>query len=1041
MGPASPIPRAYTPPHLAEKVLTSRGALEGERKLVTVLFCDLANSTELAARVGPEGMHALLDQFFELALAEIHRYEGTVNQFLGDGLMALFGAPVAHEDHARRAVLAALAIAQRLASARLDGGGEPVELQVRMGLNTGLVVVGRIGDNLRMDYTAVGETTHLAARLQQLAEPGTIVVSDAVAQLVQREVRLEARPPVRVKGKADPVRVHRVLGLVPRGTAAVGLGERPLVRFVGRQAELERLEALLRRVDAGQGQAVGLSGDPGVGKSRLLFEFRARLPGDVRYLEGRCLSYGSTVPYLPVLDVLRQFCGLTETDTPESAVAKVRAALEDVSLDPEGEAPYLLRALGLKDDLHRLERLSPEAIRLGTFDTLRQLVLRRSRRQRLVLAIENLHWIDRTSEAWLGTLVDHLPGAGILLLATYRTGYRPPWPEQAHVTELTLGPLGTEESVAMIESLRAQQPIADPLVPVVLAKAEGNPLFLEELVRAVGGEPEPASTFAVPDTVQGVLTARIDRLPDELKAVLQAASVLEREFSAELLAAMWPDPERLPSLIEELVRWGFLEARPRDGAPRYAFSNALMQEVVLASLLTTRRQALHAAAGRALERLYAGRLEEAHERLAHHFARSDAPQKAVEYLSRVADQAARAYAHSEAVGALEEARRHAARIFDEGHEARLLELTLRQAASLYFLGQQEAVLALLGPHEAQVAALDEPRLAGQFYFLVGRAHNLMGDRDKAVRYQRRALTQAERAGDEVTMGQAHFALGYEAFVGGRPAEGVELGRRAVAHLERTTDRWWLGMAHWMVGLNHFLAGDLSNAVADADQTRAIGETMGDARLQSYAAGLTAWVHTARRETAAALSAGERAQRLAPDPFCLALAVGALGWAYLDEDPARALPLLEQVVNWTRQFRVVQMHSLYLAFLAEAQLATGQPDQARASARESLAVAQDTDYLEGLGSARRALGRVALAEGDLPEALRQLEGARQTFAAIPARLRLAETLVPLAEATHARGDRAGAAKLLGEARALFDQLGAPRAVERTLARAAALGLAL
>jgi class 3 adenylate cyclase len=426
---------AYTPKHLAEKILTSRSALEGERKQVTVLFCDLANSTALAERLGPETMHTVLNHFFELALAEVHCYEGTINQFLGDGFMALFGAPLAHEDHARRAVLAALGVQQRLRQAGVEaepltGGTEDAPLQqlsVRMGLNTGLVVVGSIGDNLRTDYTAVGDTTNLAARLQQLAEPGTILLSETTARLVRSEVRLEALEPVQVKGKTEPVVASRVLGSRPRRSPLAGREERALSPFVGRERESTTLHELLTQVEAGQGQVVGLVGEAGVGKSRLLFEFRQRLRDRrVTYLEGRCLSYGSAIPYLPLMDILRSNAGITESDGPETIAAKVCTSLQEVGLDPEEGALYLLQLLGIKEGTESLAILSPEAIKTRTFATLRQMSLRGSQRQPLILAVEDLHWIDQTSEACFASLVESLAGSPILLLCTYRPGYRPP---------------------------------------------------------------------------------------------------------------------------------------------------------------------------------------------------------------------------------------------------------------------------------------------------------------------------------------------------------------------------------------------------------------------------------------------------------------------------------------------------------------------------------------------------------------------------------------------------------------------------------------
>jgi class 3 adenylate cyclase len=458
-------PLSYTPKHLAEKILTSRSALEGERKQVTVLFCDLANSTPIAERIGPEAMHTLLNRFFEAALNEVHRYEGTINQFLGDGFMALFGAPLAHEDHARRAVFAALALQRTLQEAHL---GEPyaVECTFRMGLNSGLVVVGSIGDNLRMDYSAIGDTTNLAARLQQVAEPGTMLVSESTTRLVQGTVRLEALTPVEVKGKTEPVSIYKVIGTLPRRSPIASRSERTLSPFVGRERELATLEAVFAQVEAGSGQVVGIVAEAGGGKSRLLYEFRHRLEDKlVTYLEGRCLSYGSTMPYHPLIDVLRQNCGISETESPETIIEKVHFALQEVGMDPEEFAPYLLQLLGVKAETEPIAVLTPEAIRTRTFDTLKQMSLKGSQQRPLIVEIEDLHWIDHTSQDYLASFVESLPGATILLLTSYRPGYRPPWIEKSYATQVPLHTLLPHNAVTVVHSTRQQKELPEPLIP------------------------------------------------------------------------------------------------------------------------------------------------------------------------------------------------------------------------------------------------------------------------------------------------------------------------------------------------------------------------------------------------------------------------------------------------------------------------------------------------------------------------------------------------------------------------------------------------
>jgi class 3 adenylate cyclase len=645
-------PLSYTPKHLAEKILTSRSALEGERKQVTVLFCDLANSTPIAERIGPEAMHTLLNRFFELALNEVQRYEGTINQFLGDGFMALFGAPIAHEDHARRAVLATLVLQRTLQEADLRKPyGEAC--QFRMGLNSGLVVVGSIGDNLRMDYTAIGDSTNLAARLQQLAEPGTILVSESTTRLVQGAVRLEALAPVEVKGKTEPVSIYKVIGTLPRRSPIASRSERTLSPFVGRERELATLEALFAQVEAGQGQVVGTVAEAGGGKSRLLYEFRQRLQDKrVTYLEGRCLSYGSSIPYHPIIDLVRQFCDLTETDSPEVFAEKVRLALNDIGMEAEESAPYLLQLLGVKEGTESLAVLAPEAIRSRTFDTLKQMSLKGSQQRPLVFEIEDLHWIDHTSQAYLVSLVESLVGASMMLLTTYRPGYHPPWLEKSYATQISLRSLASHDAVTVVHSTRQQTALPESLERIIVQKAEGNPFFLEELTHAVIEQGDIQKEVVVPDTIQGVLSARIDRLPEAHKRLLQTASVLGREFAPRLLQALWEETTPLEALLMDLKRLEFLYERARGEEPVYVFKHALTQEVAYESCLTTRRRALHAAAGHALETLYPEWLVERSEELAHHYTEAGLTEQAVHYWHHAGQKAIERSANVEAIAHL-----------------------------------------------------------------------------------------------------------------------------------------------------------------------------------------------------------------------------------------------------------------------------------------------------------------------------------------------------------------------------------------------------
>src|SRR6476619_2356108 len=482
-------PATYTPPHLSDQILAIRNAIEGERKQVSVLFCDIVRSPELAAQAGPEEYHRVVDRFFALALAEVHRYEGTVNQFLGDGFMALFGAPIAHEDHARRAALAALAVKERS------------EIDVRIGINSGSVVVGAIGDDLRMDYTASGDTTVLAARLHGAARPGDVLVSTATAGYLRGYFELRETEPVTVDERTVPT--LRVIGRGPR-TSPIDEAHQQLTPFSGRDEELESLREALRSA-AAQGQVIGVSGDPGLGKSRLTYELQLAAEVGTVALQGRCLPFGTAVPYLPILDLVRQACGIAPNDDRESVAAKIGTTLEELRLDP-GLGPYLHHALDVTAGDAQLHALETATIKGRTFEALRKLLLAKASRPLLVV-IEDAHWIDRTSEEFLTELVDELPSVPVLLLATYRPGYNLPWLGTSFVTQIALRPLSREAGERIVAAILGD---TNDATARIVARGEGNPCFLEELARAARQQADSHSDGSVPTTVQDVLAARID---------------------------------------------------------------------------------------------------------------------------------------------------------------------------------------------------------------------------------------------------------------------------------------------------------------------------------------------------------------------------------------------------------------------------------------------------------------------------------------------------------------------------------------------------
>jgi class 3 adenylate cyclase len=650
-------PQSYTPRHLTEKILTSRSALEGERKQVTVLFCDLVNSTGLAERLGPEAMHTLLNRFFELALAEVHGYEGTINQFLGDGFMALFGAPVAVEDHARRGALAALGILKGIQQLRTEVGlYDEMALTIRIGMNTGLVVVGRIGDNLRMDYTAVGDTTNLAARMQQMAPRDAIWVTEATYHAAGEAFVWQALGPVAVKGKADDLPVYALLGQQQVRSRFEVVAQRGLTQFVGRYPELQRLLAALMQAERVEGQMVSVVGEAGIGKSRLLYEFKQHLEHeDVTYVEGSCFAYGDSISYLPFIEIVKDFFALEGRESEAEMKPRLASRLATLALDAAAVDPYLYHLLALSVEDELFPSLTPELLRQRTVEALKALVLATARRQPLVLILEDVHWIDKATEEVLAALVEAMATVPLLLVLVYRPEYLHAWADKAYHTQvaltrlpsassvemvrailtkpyaarITLERLSAVQSMAMVQELLGSTTLPPELEQFIATKTDGNPLFIEELTRSLlesgvlvqeaGGYrlTQPLVTLDVPPTVQGVLLTRIDRLHEDLKYVLQVAAAVGRVFSYPLLAQVVERGTEVEPILGQLADLELVYVAALAPQREYSFKHVLTQEAVYQTLLRPKHEEYHERIGKALETLYPDRPEEYYEMLAY----------------------------------------------------------------------------------------------------------------------------------------------------------------------------------------------------------------------------------------------------------------------------------------------------------------------------------------------------------------------------------------------------------------------------------------
>ena len=723
------VPVAAIPTHLAEKILTTRHTLEGERKQVTVLFADLKDSTELIRGLDPEAAQQLLDPALHHMMDAVHRFEGTVNQVLGDGIMALFGAPIAHEDHALRACYAALAMQAAMRTyteeVRRTRG---LELRMRVGLNSGEVVVRAIGNDLHMDYSAVGETTVLAARMEQTATPGSIRLTPATLRLVEGLVQVNALGPVPVKGLVEPVEVFELIGASGVRRRLQAAAARGLTRFVGRDQELVVMQQALEQASAGHGQVVALVGEAGVGKSRLVYEcvHSHRTQGWL-VLESASVSYGKATPYFPVIDLLRRYGHVDDGDDLRTIRAKVTGQVLTLDAALQDTVPALLALLDALPDDSPFLQLDPPQRRQRTLAALKRVLLRESQVQPLLLVFEDLHWIDTETQALLDSLVESLPTARLLLLVNYRPEYQHGWGSKTYYTQLRLDPLPPVSADAFLHALLGDDPSLAPLKQLLIERTGGNPFFLEESVRTLVetgvlvGEPgayrlvQALPTIQVPATVHAVLAARIDRLPPEEKHLLQTAAVIGTEVPLPLLQAIAELPEAaLHRGLAHLQAAEFLYETRLFPEHAYTFKHALTHEVAYGSLLQERRRVLHARIVEALERLAADRLAEQVEHLAHHALRGEVWDKALAYCRQAGEKAMARSAYREAVGYFEQALSALAHLpeqRDTREQAIDLRLALRSA--LRPSGDLERILACLREAEALAEALDDPRRLGQ----------------------------------------------------------------------------------------------------------------------------------------------------------------------------------------------------------------------------------------------------------------------------------------------------------------------------------------
>jgi class 3 adenylate cyclase/tetratricopeptide (TPR) repeat protein len=835
------------PPALADKLRAGSASIEGERKLITVVFADVAGYTALSERLDPEEMRTLMQRAFGSMLDAIHRFEGTVAQLLGDGLLALFGAPIAHEDHANRAIRAGLEVHEGLTGLRAELASREIDFRVRVGIHSGLVVFGRIGTDLEFTFQAVGDTVNTASRVQGLAEPGTVVVTDATQRLAAGYFVFDDLGSHRVKNKAEPLHVYRAIR--PTGSrsrvdisAQHGLGP-----YVGRAGELRALARCFERADAGDGQVVFLSGEAGLGKSRLVHEFRESLAGrDHRWLLGRCISYGADIPYGPIVDLLRSAADVEETDAEAVMDAKLTAWVQAVGGDAV-HLPYLRFLLSLDPGDPAVLEEDPMLRKPRVFEAFRDVVLASVDDRPTVIVIEDLHWIDQASTELLSFVLESVPDHRIVVVLTHRPEWVHPFGERPFHARLALAPLSEEDTSGVARGATGQRSLPVALHALIYRTAEGNPFFIEEVTKSLletgalvpDGDGyalgRPIEAIEVPDTVQGVIMARLDRLDEEPRLALQTASVIGREFTSRLLERT-TGSETSADALRRLKAVQLIFERSLYPELVFMFKHALTHEVAYGSMLLERRRSLHSAVADAIRELYADRPAEVVEMLAHHYERAERWSDAVPYLVASADKAMAGSALPEAVA---------------------------------YAGRAVVALDRSGGTDVSVRV--------HLHHLQGQCHELRNDWGPAIDSYRAMAEAAEQAGDEIARGYGLALVSFAQIYAHELAAGEETAQRARSIALATGDADLVALTHVSILFNRVVGGDLDEPYTQIDELESASRDATDPFVRIFGLDFSGELHHMRSHEADSAPLLEEALQLAEE----AQIAQVLQWVYFD----------------------------------------------------------------------------------------------------------------------------------------------------------------
>ncbi|MFC1858855.1 adenylate/guanylate cyclase domain-containing protein [Thermodesulfobacteriota bacterium] len=1032
-------PQSYTPKFLADKILTNRSAIQGERKLVTVLFADVANYTSMSEKLDPEEVHQIMDGCFKILLDEIHLYEGTINQFTGDGVMALFGAPLSHEDHAQRACHAALSIQKAIK----DYGTKiketyGVEFMMRIGLNSGPVVVGSIGDNLRMDYTAIGDTTNLASRMQSTAKPGTIFLSEETHRLVKDFFELQSIGKIDIKGKEEQQEAFKLVKtgeVETRISAAVAKG---LTRFVGRKNSIAALMSAYDLAKSGSGQVVGMVGEAGVGKSRLLLELRNQLPRDeFIYFEGRCLHYGGSMIYLPIVDIMKSYFDIKDGDREFVVRKKIETKVLQLDTEPKNILLSIQELLSVKVQDEAYLQVDSGQRKIWIFEAVRDLLVRESQNKTVVMAVEDLHWIDKTSQEFLSYLIDWLADVKILLILLYRPEYTHPWGSKSHYKRIGLTQLTAKSSAELVQAILEGGEVVPEIRDLILSKACGNPLYVEELSHNMleNGTIQRKdhqyiltrnpSELVVPDTIQGIIAARLDRVEENLKRIMQMASVIGREFAFRILQTIMEMKEGLKSSLINLQGLEFISQKRLFPELEYIFKHALTQEVAYGSLLKERRKEIHGKIGHAIENLYPENLEEYYELLAYHYTRSDNKNKALEYLDLANQKAIKLNAFEDAMIYFNDGMKLLDTLPDtEANKQRRISMLVNQWMVFELLFKFPEYYELLIRYEAMAIDLGNKALLGSIYAGKGHCEQWFGQLERSGPSLTKGAEFSEAGGNALGVGYAYAQLTWQNLYAGELEKALACNEKALAALKQQFNLQSYVWTMCPAAMASAWLGRYDEAEEQVQEALSIAEEYSDNSLISFAAMMFNYMLTYKGDLQRALEYAELSVQKASAPAARSWAESTLGILLCRlGDFDKGIQILTTYIPIFLSAGFLPGKVIWGTSLGEGYWLAGEYDKAKQTLKDVLKASKQCGMKPYIGTDHRIMGEIALIT-EPTQAQSHFEKSIAVFQEIKAENELALSYAGYGRFYKQQGEFAKAREYLTQALEIFERLGTP-----------------